>query len=165
MALSAAERIRLIASYATGHADVIAALEGITAEEMEAREGPGEWSPREIVHHLGDSEMDGAGRIRMIVAEERPVLTGWDQNRWIELLFSKERPIEPSLAALKAAREATLPLLSLLTDEQWLRAGTHSEFGAMSADDWLAFYGTHAQDHADQIRRARAGVRSAQPAS
>lgn len=156
MALSAEERTRLIASYAAGYADVLAALDGITIEEMEAREGPEEWCPREIVHHLGDAEMDAAGRIRMIVAEERPVLTGWDQNRWIEHLYSKERPIEPSLAALKAAREATLPLLRQLTDEQWQRAGMHSEFGAMSADDWLAFYGLHAQDHAAQIRRARA---------
>jgi hypothetical protein len=159
MALSAEERGRLIASYAAGYADVLAALDGITPDELEAREGPGEWCPREIVHHLGDAEMDAAGRIRMIVAEARPVLTGWDQNRWIDLLYSRERPIEPSLAALKAAREATLPLLRLLTEEQWSRAGTHSEFGAMSADDWLAFYGLHAQDHAEQIRRARAAAR------
>jgi hypothetical protein len=155
MVLSGEERGRLIESYASGYADVLAALEGITPEEMEAREGPEEWCPREIIHHLGDAEMDAAGRIRMIVAEERPVLTGWDQNRWVDLLYSRERPIEPSLAALKAAREATLPLLRLLTEEQWLRAGMHSEFGAMSADDWLAFYGLHAQDHAAQIRRAR----------
>jgi hypothetical protein len=28
----------------------------------------------------------------------------------------------------------------------------------MSGDDWLAFYGLHAQDHAAQIRRARASA-------
>jgi hypothetical protein len=160
MALSSDERGRLIASYAAGYAEVMAALEAITSEEWEAREGTGEWCPREIVHHLGDSEMDGAGRIRMIVAERRPVLVGWDQERWVEVLYSRERPIEPSLAAFRAAREATLPLLRLLTDEQWLRAGNHTEFGAMTADDWLSFYGLHAQDHAEQIRRARAAGRA-----
>ncbi|HEY7030534.1 MAG TPA: DinB family protein [Thermomicrobiales bacterium] len=160
MALSPAERGRLIASYAAGYDDVMTALEAITAAEWEAREGPGEWCPREIVHHLGDSEMDGAGRIKMIVAERRPVLAGWDQDRWVKVLHSKERPIDPSLAAFKAAREATLPLLRLLTDEQWLLVGMHTEFGAMSADDWLGFYGLHAQDHAAQIRRARAAGRA-----
>jgi DinB superfamily len=160
MVLSADNRIQLIESYAAGYDDVLAALDGITAEEWEAREGPGEWCPREIVHHLGDGEMDGAGRIRMIVAERRPVLVGWDQERWVEVLHSVERPIEPSLAAFKAAREATLPLLRLLTEEQWLRAGTHTEFGEMSGHDWLSFYGTHAQDHAEQIRRARAAARA-----
>lgn len=158
--LSSEERERLIASYAAGYADVMAALAAITAEEWEAREGPGEWCPREVVHHLGDSEMDGADRIRMIVAESRPVLVGWDADRWTETLYGRERPVEPSLAAFKAAREATLPLLRLLTDDQWRRTGTHTEFGTMTADEWLGFYGLHAQDHAAQIQRARAVARS-----
>jgi hypothetical protein len=38
MARSTGERGRLIESYAAGYADVLAALEGITPEEMEARE-------------------------------------------------------------------------------------------------------------------------------
>jgi hypothetical protein len=159
MELSPDERARLIASYAAGYGEVMAALEAMTADEWDARESPREWSPREIVHHLGDSEMDGAGRIRMIVAERRPVLVGWDADRWVEVLFSSERPVEPSLAAFKAAREATLPLLPLLTDEQWRSMGRHTEFGTMTADDWLRFYGTHAQDHAEQIRRARSAGR------
>src|SRR5262245_62152456 len=103
MTLSSEEREQLIASYAAGYDDVVTALDAITAAEWEAREGPGEWCPREIVHHLGDSEMDAAGRIRMIVAEQRPVLVGWDQERWVEVLYSRERPVEASLAAFKAA--------------------------------------------------------------
>ena len=149
-----------------------AALDAITPAELEAREGVDEWNSREIVHHLADSEMDGAGRIRMLVAEREPRLTGWDADRWVDVLYSAQRPIEPSLAAFQAAREATLPLLRLLTDAQWRSAGVHSEFGTMTADDWLSFYGTHAHDHADQIRRARAaqpprvahGPREARPA-
>src|SRR5688500_6570304 len=119
MGLSSDERIRLIELYAEGYNVVLSALDAITVEELEAREGPDEWNPREIVHHLGDSEMDAAGRIRMLVAEPRPTIVGYDQDRWVEILYSRERPIEPSLAALKAAREATLPLLRLLTGEQW----------------------------------------------
>jgi hypothetical protein len=158
MALTPDERLELIAQYAAGYDVVLAALEGITPAEWEAREGAGEWCPREVVHHLADSEMDGAGRIRMLVAEHEPRLTGWDADRWVAVLYTVERPVEPSLAAFRAAREVTLPLLRLLTDAQWQRTGLHSEFGSMSADDWLSFYGTHAQDHADQIRRARAAL-------
>lgn len=160
MTLSPADRTRLIEQYAAGYQVIMAALDAITPAEWEAREGPAEWCPREIVHHLGDSEMDGAGRIRMIVAERKPVLTGWDADRWVEVLYSAERPVESSLAAFKAAREATLPLLRLMTEAQWQLVGTHSEFGHFSAEDWLSFYGTHADDHADQIRRARASVES-----
>jgi hypothetical protein len=158
MVLTAAERHNLLAMYAAGFDALVSALDGITSAEMEAREGSDEWSPREIIHHLGDSEMDGAVRIRMIVAERQPRLTGWDAERWIAVLYSAERPIEPSLAAVKAARDATLPLLHLMTDERWSRTGEHSEFGPMSADDWLSFYAQHAHDHAEQIRRARASA-------
>ena len=69
-----------------------------------------------------------------------------------------DRPIEPSLAAFEAARAATTPILRRLSEEQWRRAGTHSESGSYSVEDWLRIYGGHAHDHADQIRRARAAA-------
>jgi hypothetical protein len=159
MALSPTDRRTLIAQYAAGAAAVQQALDGLVDAELEAREGPDEWSVRQIVHHLGDSEMDGAVRLRMLVAEPRPLLVGWDQERWAQVLASPARPIAASLDALAAARAATLPLLASLTDDQWRATGTHTEFGAMSGDDWLAFYGAHAHDHAEQIRRARAAWR------
>jgi hypothetical protein len=152
------ERIALIQHYAEGYAAVVEALDGITGAEWESREGPNEWCSREIVHHLGDSEMNATSRIRMLVAEREPVVTGYDQDRWVEVLYSRERPIEPSLAAFKAARDATLPLLRLLTEEQWTREGRHSDAGVMTAETWLSWYGPHAHDHADQIRRARAAA-------
>lgn len=158
MAITQHERTALIQQYADGYATVVAALDGITDAEWESREGPGEWCAREIVHHLGDSEMNATSRIRMLVAEPNAVITGYDQERWVEALYYRDRPIEPSLAAFKAAREATLPLLRLLTDDEWKRVGTHTQFGPMSAEDWLSWYGPHAHGHADQIRRARAAA-------
>ncbi|MGQ0723296.1 MAG: DinB family protein, partial [Candidatus Eiseniibacteriota bacterium] len=71
-------------------------------------------------------------------------------------LYYDGRPIEPSLAALKAARETTVSILEHLTDEQWERTGTHSESGSYGVETWLEIYAAHAHDHADQIRRARA---------
>ena len=155
MVMTMTDRATLIDTYAAGYDAVVAALEGMTAAEWESREGPDEWCAREIVHHLGDSEMNAASRVRMLIAEEAPVIQGYDQRGWVDNLYSKERPVGPSLAALKVAREATLPLLRLLTEEQWTHAGSHTQFGPMSADHWLEWYGPHAHDHADQIRRAR----------
>ena len=67
-----------------------------------------------------------------------------------------DRPVEGSLLAFRGAREATLPLLRLLTEDEWDRTGTHTESGRYSVADWLRVYGPHAHEHADQIRRARA---------
>jgi hypothetical protein len=155
--MDAAERERLIAQYEDGYLAVTDALEGMTAAEWDAREAPGEWSPREIVHHLADSEMTSAIRLRLLIAHDAPTILGYDQEAFVATLFP-DRPIEPSLAAFAAARDATAPILRRLSDEQWRRAGTHSESGRYTVEDWLRIYGVHAHDHADQIRRARATV-------
>jgi ubiquinone biosynthesis protein COQ9 len=155
--MNAAERNALIDQYENGYRVVMAALEGISDAESEAREAPGEWSPREIVHHLADSEMTSAIRLRRLIAEDAPHITGYDQEEFVRRLYC-DRPIEPSLAAFQGARASTTPILRRLSDEEWRRAGTHSESGRYSVEDWLRIYAGHAHDHADQIRRARATV-------
>ncbi len=152
-----AEREALVAQYEDGYNAITAALDGITAAEWEAREAPGEWSPREVVHHLADSEMTSALRLRRLIAEDRPVIVGYDQEDYARKLFY-DRPVDASLAGFKAARDTTAQILRRLTAEDWQREGTHTESGRYTVDDWLGIYGVHAHDHADQIRRARATV-------
>lgn len=151
------ERQALIEQYACGYAVVMAALGGITEEELDAREAPGEWSPREVVHHLADSEIACALRIRMILAEERPQIANVDQEQYARVLFY-DRPVETSLAAFKAARESSLTIVKRMTDAQWGRSGTHSVSGRYSAEDWLRICALHAYEHAEQILRARAAT-------
>ena len=155
--MNAAERLALIEQYEAGHQAIVDALVGITPDEMNAREAPGEWCPREIVHHLADSEMTSAIRLRLLIAEDNPTLVGYDQEAFVANLYP-ERPTEPSLAAFGAARAATSPILRRLTEEQWQRAGSHTEVGRYGVEDWLQTYATHAHDHADQIRRARTSL-------
>ncbi len=149
-----AERQRLIQMYEAGYEAVIAALEGITETGLDVREAPDEWSPRQVVHHLGDSEMNAALRLRTILADDQAVIQGYDEKEYAKRLFY-DRPIGASLAAFRAAREATAPILRSMSDDQWAREGTHTQYGAFGAEIWLTYYGVHAHDHADQIRRAR----------
>ncbi len=153
--MNAAEREGLIGQYEDGFRAVSAALAEISEAELEAREAPGEWSPREIVHHLADSEMTSAIRLRRLLAEDRPTIAGYDEQEFARRLHY-DRPIASSLALLAAVRAATADLAERLTEADWTRAGTHSESGAYTADDWLRIYAAH--DHADQIRRARAAA-------
>jgi hypothetical protein len=61
----------------------------------------------------------------------------------------------PALEAFRYARATTMQLLGLMTEEDWQRAGTHTENGAYSAEDWLRIYAAHGHNHAAQIRRLR----------
>ena len=99
--MDSAQRERLIAQYEDGYLAVTDALQGMSAAEWGAREAPGEWSPREIVHHLADSEMTSAIRLRLLIAQDAPAIVGYDQEAFVANLFP-DRPVEPSLAAVAA---------------------------------------------------------------
>ena len=147
------ERRKLIAQYRDGYRAVAEVLDGITHQELDARPGPGRWTAREIVHHLADSEMTSAIRLRKLIAEDSAVIHGYDQEEFARRLYY-DRPIEASLDAFRAARVATAELLDRLTPDQWAREGTHTESGRYSVTRWLEIYADHAHNHADQIRRA-----------
>jgi hypothetical protein len=106
------------------------------------------------VHHLADSEMTSAIRLRRLLAEDRPVIVGYDQEEFARKLHY-DRPIAASLAAFKASRDTSGEILDRMSEAEWAREGTHSESGHYSVLRWLEIYAAHAHGHADQIRRAR----------
>ena len=151
--MDADERAPLIARYREGYGAVMESLRTITARELD-RSASGEWTPREIAHHLADSEMMSAIRLRRLLSEDAPVIDGYDEVAFARNL-TKDRPIEPSLEAMRWARETSAQLLARMTEEDWRKVGTHTESGSYSIEDWLAIYAAHAHDHAEQIRRSR----------
>ncbi len=148
-------RRALIDQYHSGYDAVIAALDGITAEEMD-RTAPREWSSRQIVHHLADAETNSYQRLRKLLAEDDAVIHAYDENLWA-LQPWYGGPIDGSLAVVKAVRESTGALLESMDEFQWSRIGTHSVSGLFSVSTWLDWYSVHPHDHADQIGRARNG--------
>jgi hypothetical protein len=151
-------RKRLLDQYKEGYRVVSEALVGATDEELDARPGPDKWSAREIVHHLADSEMTSAIRLRMLIAVDDPKIYGYDQDAFARRLHY-DRPLEASLDAFKGARRSTAEILDCMTEEEWQRAGTHTEHGRYDVARWLEIYAAHAHQHADQIKVARGAAR------
>jgi len=147
-------RKKLVDQYKDGYRVVSEALTGATDEELDARPAPGKWSAREIAHHLADSEMTSAVRLRLLIATDRPQIVGYDQDEFARRLYY-DRPIEASLDAFKAARRTTAEILDRLSEPEWTREGVHSEHGTYSVERWLEIYAAHAHDHASQIKIAR----------
>ena len=155
--MDAATRRRLIERYKEGPVEVDRALSDITDAELDARASADDWTAREVVHHLADSEMTSAIRLRRLLTEDAPVISGYDEAAFARRLHYGQRPIGPALDAFRAARSTSAQLLELLSDDDWSRGGTHSESGAYGVETWLEIYAAHAHDHAAQIRRAREG--------
>jgi hypothetical protein len=147
-------RQQLIEQYKDGYRVVADAVNGATDAELDARPAANKWSAREIVHHLADSEMTSAVRLRVLIATPNPQILGYDQEAFAAGLHY-DRPIEASLDVFRAARVSTGELLDRLTEAEWLREGTHSESGRYSVQRWLEIYAAHAHGHAQQIAVAR----------
>ena len=149
------ERTELIRSYSRGYDDVMQSLEGFPAEALTRHLLEGKWSAAEIVHHLADSEMASALRLRKLLTEDHAVIYGYDQEQYASRLKYNSRDIGPALEAFRAARSTTAQILNEMSDEDWKREGWHSESGAYSAERWLRIYADHAHNHASQIARLK----------
>jgi DinB family protein len=150
----AEERKKLIDLYRNGYAVVSDALVKVTPEELDFKPDPTRWSVREIIHHLADSEMTAAVRLRLLIAQDRPTLHGYDQDEFARRLYY-DRPHEASLELFRLARQSTVEILDRLTPAEWVREGTHTEVGPYGVESWLKTYSEHAHKHARQIRIAR----------
>lgn len=149
--LSANERADLIAQYRVGPDRLAAAFARVPDEARQWRPAPGEWSAHEVIIHCADSETISAGRIRYVLAESDPAITGYDQDQWAIRFDYHALPLAPALATIAAVRANTVPLLERLAEAAWSRAGRHSESGRYSAEDWLRIYAEHLELHVAQI--------------
>src|ERR1700694_6051734 len=151
--MARSNRAELMRRYREGPAVPSDALSGLNESQLDHKPADGGFSAREVVHHTADSEMTSAIRLRRLVAEEHPAITGYDPELFAARLHYAARPVQPSLDAIRSARESTASILDALSEEDWERAGIHNEMGAYSIDTWLEVYAAHCHNHADQIRR------------
>jgi hypothetical protein len=119
----------------------------------------GKWSVRQIVCHLADAESTGAMRFRQLIAEERPVMPGWDQEAWAAKLGYEKRKISQALEIFRVLRASNFELLKDLPEETYSRTGTHTTRGELSLLQMLRMYAEHVESHVKQLQAARAAYK------
>ena len=106
------------------------AIDGLTPPQLRRPEQPGKWSIGQILQHLADSEVAWAWRIRLILAQDRPQLTGYDQDLWADRLHDdRENPLE-ALELFAVLRRMNLQLVQRASPADLKRVGVHVERGA-----------------------------------
>ena len=134
------------------------AIEGLSPAQLRQPEAPGKWSIAAVLQHLADSDVVWAWRMRLILAQDRPPLTGYDQDLWAERLrYADADPIE-ALEALRVLRRGNLALMARATPEDLKRVGVHAERGEESAGYLCGLYAGHDLLHLRQIDRIRGVV-------
>lgn len=118
------------------------------------------WSPRQVIHHLADSEAQSYARLRRLIAEPLgSIIQGYDEGAWAAhpALGYAHDPVEIPLAVFTAVRAGSLAALRHLSEEDLARYGEHSERGRFTIADWLAIYARHPLDHGEQMAKALRG--------
>jgi DinB superfamily len=138
-------------------ADTIETLRDIVRQTPAAlfrkRPFPGKWTPQEVLGHLTDGEWTMGFRTRTVLADNRPQIMAYDQERWVAAQDHNERDVGELLNTFVALRTANLQLWKKLTPAQLERSGLHSERGEESLGKMLKMMAGHDRSHIDQIRR------------
>ena len=139
-------------------AEVRGLVAGAPPGLLAAPEAPGKWSIRMVAQHLADSELVWGWRLRLVLGQDRPTITGYDQDAWAERLRYDVVPIEDSLADFEQLRSANLRLLTRVPEAERARVGVHSERGEESVAHMIRLYAGHDTLHLRQIERIRRAV-------
>src|SRR3954470_14653951 len=150
--------LRLIEQYAAGGATLRRAVAGLTQEELRARPGPGAWSALEVVVHLADSDAISIDRMKRILTEDNPPLLYADETAYVERLHTHEQDLEDALVLFEVGRRQWARVLRLLSDEAFLRAGTHNRRGKVTLGEFVADYVKHVDDHLRYVAGKRANL-------
>jgi DinB superfamily len=148
-----------------------AAWDDVAEERRSVRPTPDRWSPAEIIHHLTIVERRIAHRLADLVEkakalpperETAPILPGIDTNR----VAVRSRRFQTSAAAEPLATDAGRVWQDYAVARQVLKqvaasggglalgevSAPHPALGEFNGYEWIAFAGSHAARHADQIR-------------
>lgn len=114
----------------------------------------GRWSCRVLLGHLADADLAEVHRMRKTVAEERPTISPWDENAFIdEGLYSPKQPIAGFVGAIHTLRLWSGEWLGTLSREQLDRKALHPEKGELSVLDMVIFSTWHFEHHIDFLKR------------
>lgn len=151
----------LITEYLAGPAQLRQAVAGLTPEQLCARPIAGKWSTLEVVCHLADFEPILADRMKRIIALDKPLLMGADENCFAAVLRYHDRDVEEELRLIELTRSQMGRILKGLKSSDWERTGIHSERGELTLRQVVETATRHIPHHVRFIEEKRHALQSA----
>jgi uncharacterized damage-inducible protein DinB len=145
----------LIDRYLAGPGRVRASVSDMSPEQLLARPVAGRWSTLEVVCHLADSEQAWCHRMKRVIAEDRPLLIGYDETRFTASLGYHDRDLGEQLELFEAQRREMARTLRGLPEEAWGRPGVHNERGLETLESMVVIEADHVDHHLRHILEKR----------
>ena len=144
----------LAAEYEASTQHFLQLVNSLKESDLDRSDAEG-WTPRQVIHHVADSEAQSYARLRRLIAEPGTQIQGYDEGKWAEnpTLAYSNSDTAVSLEVFAAVRKSSHLLLQRLSEAQLDNNGVHTESGEYSVRTWLQTYTNHPKDHAEQIRK------------
>jgi DinB superfamily len=113
---------------------------------------PGKWCIKEVVGHLAEEDKrDFVGRIRVILEQDRPLLTVNDQDKVARMRHDCDKDLRGLLDEFSTVRSASAEFVARLKETELIRGGIHPKIGLIRVTDLLHEWMYHDLNHIKQI--------------
>jgi uncharacterized damage-inducible protein DinB len=146
----------LIDQFEAGGSKLKAALAGLSREELVAIPIPGKWSIHQVAIHMQDADAVTIDRMKRIIAEDTPLLIGFNENKYVANLFYAEQSTADAAEMVDLSRRQFARTLRRLPESAWGRFGVHNERGKMTLLEMLEMSTKHLEHHLKFAHEKRA---------
>ena len=134
--------------YAAGATVPAQWIKGLGREDLLAVPVPGKWSVQQLVQHVLDSDLIASHRMKRIIAEDKPLLIGYDETLFAQKLGYEKLDTNLACEMFRMNRELTTQVLRQLPEEAFARWGVHNAYGKQTLGELVVLYAKHLEDHA-----------------
>jgi hypothetical protein len=141
--------------YAGQEGDLANAIAGLAREDLLAVPVPNTWSIQQIILHLVDSDLILADRMKRVIAEENPLLIGFDESKFAAQLRYDLMDANLACEVFKGNRRLMSVLLKHIPDTVFQRTGVHNERGKVTLLDLMKNATRHVVHHLKFVHEKR----------
>ena len=146
---------QLIEKFAAEADDLGKSIAGLLPEDLLAHPVPGTWSIQQIVLHVVDSDLVLTDRMKRVIAEDNPLLMGFDESKFAARLHYDAADANAACQLFSLNRRLMGDLLKKFSADDFNRTGIHSERGKVTLTDLLTNAVNHLQHHLKFIKEKR----------
>lgn len=127
-------------------------LDAVDHDTLSRRRKADEWSARELLIHLVDTEFAYGFRFRYIMAEKDPVMTPYDQDSWVSCFKYGIQDATQLIRGFTPLRRVNLELLQTVDRKLFDKPAKHPELGVITVGQMIPHLAAHDVNHLQQIR-------------
>lgn len=131
-------------------------IRGLSPADLNAVPIPGTWSIQQLVHHVLDSDLIAAHRMKRIIAETKPLLIGYDETLFAKHLCYEHMDIAAACECFRLNRLLMTQILRSLPESAFDRFGIHNDRGKVTLREMIDMYVDHLTHHEKFLREKRA---------